>query len=165
MNIEAPGLDQRSDRLAALCREGGPASQTCLATARATLPPQGAALTDVIGWLDTCLTLVDPAVNPSGLTGQLANDPTLQALADAFLAVGAGPLGAPDPAPGEDAVFDLEQESEGIQRLLSLLPPLLRMSQGAVVVIDDIGKGLHPMLVRKLMNTFSKRPLHAPVSC
>jgi hypothetical protein len=52
----------------------------------------------------------------------------------------------------EETTLELSEESDGTRRLLELVPALYQMSKRpAVVFIDEIGRGLHPMLVYKLI--------------
>jgi AAA15 family ATPase/GTPase len=87
VEVEAPGLKNEGEKLAALVTVGGPHNQSFLATVRTTLQPQdfGATLTDVIGWLDASLTLVGPAYSPFMLAGRLAMDPEFRDFAGGFL--------------------------------------------------------------------------------
>lgn len=91
VEVEAPDLKKESEKLAALVTLGGPENQSFLATARASLRPQdlGAALTDVIGWLDTSLTLVGPVSRPLMLGNWLAMEPEFRDFASGFLSASA----------------------------------------------------------------------------
>ena len=58
---------------------------------------------------------------------------------------------------GQPAVFPLREESDGSQRLLNLLPALHRLArQGGVFVIDELERGMHPILARKFIEFFIK---------
>lgn len=51
--------------------------------------------------------------------------------------------------------LDLNDESDGTQRLLNLIPALHHLrSSGAVFFIDEIDRSLHPILVRKFLEFF-----------
>jgi hypothetical protein len=51
--------------------------------------------------------------------------------------------------------LELEEESDGTQRLLYLIPALHQLrKRGAVFVIDEIDRSLHPMLVRSFLQSF-----------
>jgi uncharacterized protein len=54
-----------------------------------------------------------------------------------------------------EVTFELPEESDGTQRLLSLTPALHSMRRGsAVFVIDEIDRSMHPMLVYKFIEYF-----------
>ncbi len=58
---------------------------------------------------------------------------------------------------GTDAKFDLYQESEGSQRAIDLLPSFLGappLGLNRVYVIDELDRSLHPLLTRKLIETY-----------
>ena len=58
---------------------------------------------------------------------------------------------------GQRAIFPLQEESDGSQRLLNLLPALHRLTrQGGVFVIDELERSMHPMLARKFIEFFLK---------
>lgn len=55
---------------------------------------------------------------------------------------------------GEDVSFDLRQESDGTCRLLDLLPAFKEPSSpenDKVICIDELGRSLHPLLTRRLL--------------
>lgn len=53
------------------------------------------------------------------------------------------------------ADFDYVDESQGTQKLFALAGPLLDIiSKGKILVIDELDRSLHPLLVRKIINTF-----------
>ncbi len=53
------------------------------------------------------------------------------------------------------AEFELGDESQGTQKLFSLAGPLLDIiDQGKVLVIDELDRSLHPLLVRQIVRTF-----------
>lgn len=57
------------------------------------------------------------------------------------------------------AQFDLQDESEGTQRLYALAAPVLDMLRdGCVLVVDELDRSLHTLLVRRLISMF-----HDPV--
>jgi hypothetical protein len=220
VEISAPGLKSGSPRLAALVDAGAPPAQSFLAGARALLAPEelGEALSEVIEWLDTGLTLLTPD-STAGMLGQvLATDPEFRDFASGFLRscgtgidgiqvirqslspeqVNAllprsvltfllgqnGPYQASIPLPDDaellvertasavafhrlaiqtthkhpgqgETVLELSEESYDTRRLLALVPALYQMSKGAAVFcIDEIDRGLHPMLVHKVIEYF-----------
>src|SRR5439155_9785576 len=53
------------------------------------------------------------------------------------------------------ADFDYFDESQGTQKLFSLAGPLLDIiKNGKVLVIDELDRSLHPLLVRQIVRTF-----------
>ena len=60
-------------------------------------------------------------------------------------------------AGGRTKAIPFTEESDGSQRLLHLLPLLHRIkAQGAVFVIDELERSMHPMLARKFIEFFRK---------
>jgi len=60
--------------------------------------------------------------------------------------------------PKGSALFELGEESDGTQRLYSLVAPVLDMlKHGRILVVDELDRSLHPLLVRHLIAMF-----HAP---
>jgi AAA15 family ATPase/GTPase len=58
-------------------------------------------------------------------------------------------------AGGNSANFDFGDESQGTQKLFSLAGPLLDIiKKGKTLVIDELDRSLHPLLVRQIINTF-----------
>ena len=58
-----------------------------------------------------------------------------------------------------DVSFELYEESDGTQRAIDLLVPLyLAMYEGNTVVIDEIGRSLHPQLVRSIVELYLRAP-------
>ena len=58
---------------------------------------------------------------------------------------------------GTDAEFEFHQESEGCRRVIDLLPAFLReppFGSNRVYVIDELDRSLHPLLTRKLIETY-----------
>ena len=58
---------------------------------------------------------------------------------------------------GTDAEFEFHQESEGSRRVIDLLPAFVRetpFSLNRVYVIDELNRSLHPLLTRKLIETY-----------
>jgi len=56
--------------------------------------------------------------------------------------------------------FNMQQESDGTRRIIDLLPAFLSMSQPnskKVYIIDEIGRSLHTLVIRKLMESFLSR--------
>jgi AAA15 family ATPase/GTPase len=53
------------------------------------------------------------------------------------------------------AKFEYSDESQGTQKLFSLAGPILDvLTNGKVLVIDELDRSLHPLLVRQIVNTF-----------
>jgi len=53
---------------------------------------------------------------------------------------------------GEDCFFEFDQESDGTQRILELLPIVIYLTvPGMVVFVDEIGRSLHPKLLKSLI--------------
>jgi AAA15 family ATPase/GTPase len=53
------------------------------------------------------------------------------------------------------AEFELGDESQGTQKLFALAGPLLDIiSRGSVLVIDELDRSLHPLLVRQIVGAF-----------
>ena len=63
------------------------------------------------------------------------------------------------PATGGNAsAFDYEMESKGTQTLISLLIPALdALSQGSLLVIDELDTSLHPNLAQAFVSLFNKK--------
>ncbi|HLP89403.1 MAG TPA: ATP-binding protein [Nostocaceae cyanobacterium] len=60
-----------------------------------------------------------------------------------------------DKKDNNDVLFKISEESDGTQRLIDLIPMLINLSQGnTVIVIDEIERSLHSLLVRKLFDLF-----------
>lgn len=58
-------------------------------------------------------------------------------------------------APKGSAVFGLEDESDGTQRLFHLAGPLFEIMQsGRTICVDELDRSLHPLLVRQLVEMF-----------
>ncbi len=57
----------------------------------------------------------------------------------------------------EDLVkFSLEQESQGTQRLFKIMGPfLIALIEGKIIVIDELGKSLHPIISKLIMSVFN----------
>ncbi|PKK88470.1 MAG: abortive phage resistance protein [Candidatus Wallbacteria bacterium HGW-Wallbacteria-1] len=58
---------------------------------------------------------------------------------------------------GEKIKFEINQESDGSQRVIDLLPAFLELSAGLskkVFVIDEIDRSLHTLLTRRLLEIF-----------
>ncbi len=58
---------------------------------------------------------------------------------------------------GSEAEFDMYQESDGSRRVIDLLPAFLGLmgkQSKKVVVIDDIDRSLHPLLSRRLLESY-----------
>jgi len=55
----------------------------------------------------------------------------------------------------EEAIFNIEEESDGTQRILDFLPALISyLTTDCVFFIDEIDRSLHPLLVIKFLNVF-----------
>lgn len=55
---------------------------------------------------------------------------------------------------GAKVAFPLEDESDGTQRLLSLLPVLFHRTNGQLTVIDELDRSLHTALTRRFVEEF-----------
>ena len=58
---------------------------------------------------------------------------------------------------GTNVKFDIDQESDGTQRLIQLLPALLKVSAASskeVYVIDEVDRSLHTLLIRQLIEAY-----------
>jgi uncharacterized protein len=65
--------------------------------------------------------------------------------------------------PGKVFKLELAEESDGTRRLLTLYPALHRLrTAGAVYVIDEIDRSLHPILVREFLEFFLKAHAGSP---
>jgi AAA15 family ATPase/GTPase len=54
-----------------------------------------------------------------------------------------------------DVLFKISEESDGTQRIIDLIPMLINLSQGnSVIVIDEIERSLHSLLIKKLFDLF-----------
>lgn len=57
----------------------------------------------------------------------------------------------------KNAEFYLEEESDGTRRLLDLIPAFMELlTKNKVVVIDEIERSIHPVLIKELISKFSK---------
>lgn len=57
----------------------------------------------------------------------------------------------------EGRTIPIELESSGIQCILGLIPPLIdALENGKVLIIDDLGAHLHPMVTRWIVRQFSR---------
>lgn len=53
------------------------------------------------------------------------------------------------------ATFELHEESEGTQRLYALVAPVLDvLNNGRLLIVDELDRSLHPLLVRRLVRMF-----------
>jgi AAA15 family ATPase/GTPase len=60
---------------------------------------------------------------------------------------------------GETYDFSLEEESDGTLRLLDLLPAIfLALNQPVTILIDEIGRSIHPALLKSLVAKFATTP-------
>ena len=56
---------------------------------------------------------------------------------------------------GKDVFFGLDEESDGTNRLIDLIPSLMDLSTGdSVYVIDELDRSMHPILTRKILEYF-----------
>lgn len=57
--------------------------------------------------------------------------------------------------PKGSAQFELEEESQGTQRLYGLMAPVLDiLKRGRILIVDELDSSLHPLLVRRLISMF-----------
>lgn len=60
------------------------------------------------------------------------------------------------------AVFDLPDESEGTQKLFAMAGPLFDIfEQGQILVVDELDRSLHALLVRQLIDMFQNPEVNA----
>lgn len=53
------------------------------------------------------------------------------------------------------ATFELHEESEGTQRLYALVAPVLDvLKNGRLLIVDELDRSMHPLLVRRLVRMF-----------
>ena len=65
--------------------------------------------------------------------------------------------------PGQVVRLELSEESDGTQRLLSLISALHRLrTAGSAYVIDEVDRSLHPILVRELLHFFLQSRVGGP---
>lgn len=58
-------------------------------------------------------------------------------------------------SPRGSAVFELQEESEGTQRIFGLLAPVLQaIGNGQALIVDELDSSLHTLLVRRLISMF-----------
>jgi energy-coupling factor transporter ATP-binding protein EcfA2 len=63
--------------------------------------------------------------------------------------------------PQGSAKFELQDESDGTQRLYGLMAPVLDcLRDGRVLVVDELDSSLHPLLVRRLIAMFQNTELN-----
>jgi hypothetical protein len=61
----------------------------------------------------------------------------------------------------ERAIFGLEDESLGTRKLFALAGPLLDiLAKGRLLIIDEIDRSLHPLLVRRIIESFQNPELN-----
>ena len=62
--------------------------------------------------------------------------------------------------------FTLQDESDGTRRLLELIPAFYQaMVQGHTVIIDEIGRSIHPALLKALLKKFSQESAKGQLIC
>jgi hypothetical protein len=58
---------------------------------------------------------------------------------------------------GVSALFDLDEESDGTIRLLDFIPAFHDViNKNKVYIVDEIERSIHPLLIKELINKFSK---------
>ena len=56
---------------------------------------------------------------------------------------------------GKDVYFELDEESDGTNRLIDLIPALIDLTTSETVyVIDELDRSMHPILTRKIIEFF-----------
>lgn len=61
-------------------------------------------------------------------------------------------------AKGNEVKFNIKEESDGTKVLFGLLPfVLLALEQGQVLIVDEIDRSLHPLIVRELVCLFKDK--------
>jgi AAA15 family ATPase/GTPase len=67
------------------------------------------------------------------------------------------------------AIFNLSEESEGTQKLLSVATSIfIALHEGDIIIIDELNKDLHPLLTRMLIQLFQQNitnPNNAQLIC
>jgi hypothetical protein len=59
------------------------------------------------------------------------------------------------------ASFELHEESEGTQRLYALVAPVLDvLKNGRLLIVDELDRSMHPLLVRRLVRMFHQPELN-----
>ena len=62
---------------------------------------------------------------------------------------------------GETVLFDLDDESDGTQKIFALAGPWLNtLENGYVLVIDELHDNLHPLIVKFLVNAFNSADIN-----
>jgi len=57
----------------------------------------------------------------------------------------------------KEAIFGLNEESDGTQRIIDFLPALISLlSANNVFIVDEIDRSLHPLLIKKFLEVFLK---------
>ncbi len=60
------------------------------------------------------------------------------------------------------ATFELHEESEGTQRLYALIAPVLDvLKNGRLLIVDELDRSLHPLLIRRLVRMFHMPELNS----
>ncbi|CAM2008310.1 AAA family ATPase [Acanthopleuribacter pedis] len=132
----------------------------------------------MVDWFTDSLLIVTPNDKPTNLGAQLVANPDLARFVNKF--IGAADTGISrlnvEPVPGTDPgqhpgetryhlttqhrsqlghtehTFELDEESDGTKRLIDLLPAYYKLTTTPelVVVIDEMGRNLHPELIAYL---------------
>ena len=64
-------------------------------------------------------------------------------------------------AEGETQLFDIDDESHGTQKIFSLAGPWIdSLNKGYILVIDELNVGLHPLLLKFLVNLFNNSEIN-----
>lgn len=64
-------------------------------------------------------------------------------------------------APKGSAKFELDEESEGTQRLYGLIAPVINvLTEGRILFVDELDRSLHTLLVRRLIEMFHNPKLN-----
>lgn len=93
----------------------------------------------------------DPKMLPDGLSTE-AKDQLVQELVGETMI---GLLLRHDAGPGQSAELELDEESDGTQKVFALAGPWLdTLHNGYVIVIDELHDHLHPALVKYLVELF-----------
>lgn len=61
--------------------------------------------------------------------------------------------------------MDIESQSDGTVRLLTLVPALYSANEGKVVIIDEIENSMHPILIYKLLKYFFNSDSNGQLIC
>ncbi|MEP7121681.1 MAG: AAA family ATPase [Byssovorax sp.] len=125
----------------------------------------------IYDWVSRSMAVVGPSDSYRNLVSDLAEDSSLRVFYGHMLsAMGTGVNGVKvlddddvnvpslilehTTRSGSTVMFPLEEESDGTQRLLHLLPVLFHGTKGPCTVIDELDRSLHTALTRRFVEEF-----------